>query len=104
MRRSLVVSTFGGLVLALWLAAWSVVGSAERSPELLTGELWQTMSLDSKVAFVWGIGQGLSGKPINDVIHQVDSYYQTHPDQLNRPVVDVVYHAVVLPALKKSLP
>jgi hypothetical protein len=81
------------------------------------------------VAFVWGIGnlvkderaptgapatasksfiplviKGLSGKPINDVIHQVDSYYQTHPDQLNRPVVDVVYHAVVLPALKKSLP
>ena len=95
------VSTFGGLVLALWLAAWSVVGSAERSPELLTGELWQTMSPDAKVAFVWSI-QGLSGKPINDVIHQVDRYYQTHPDELNRPVVDAVFHAVALPAL--SLP
>ncbi len=32
MSRSLVVSVFGGLVLVMWLAAWSVVGSAERSP------------------------------------------------------------------------
>lgn len=38
MNRPLVVSAFGGLVLVMWLAAWSVVGSAERSPELLTGE------------------------------------------------------------------
>lgn len=36
MNRPLVVSAFGGLVLVMWLAAWSVVGSAERSPELLT--------------------------------------------------------------------
>ena len=35
-NRPLVVSAFGGLVLVMWLAAWSVVGSAERSPELLT--------------------------------------------------------------------
>lgn len=33
MNRPLVVSAFGGLVLVMWLAAWSVVGSAERSPE-----------------------------------------------------------------------
>lgn len=51
MNRPLVVSTFGILVLVVWLAAWSIVGSAERSPELLTGELWQTMSPDAKVSF-----------------------------------------------------
>lgn len=125
MRRSLVVSTFGGLVLVMWLAAWSVVGSAERSPELLTGELWRAMSPDAKVAFVWGIGnlveyerartgaspttsksfipllvKGLSGKPINDVVSQVDAYYETHPDQVKRPVVDAIFQAVVLPTLK----
>ena len=125
MRRSVVVSTFGGLVLVMWLAAWSVVGSAERSPELLTGELWRTMSPDAKVAFVWGIGnlveyerartgaspttsksfipllvKGLSGKPINDVVSQVDAYYETHPDQVKRPVVDAIFQAVVLPTLK----
>ena len=125
MNRTLVVLTFAGLVLLLWLLAWGVVGSAERSPELLTGELWQTMSADSRVAFVWGIGnlveferaqtgsqppgsksfipllvKGLSGKPINDVVRQVDAYYESHPDQLKRPVVDAIFQAVVLPTLK----
>jgi len=37
-NRPLVVSAFGGLVLVMWLAAWSVVGSAERAPGLLTGD------------------------------------------------------------------
>ena len=63
MNRALVVSTFGGLVLAMWLAAWSVVGSAERSPELPTGD-------------------------------QVDTYYEAHPDQVKRPVVDAIFQAV----------
>ena len=44
MNRPLVVSAFGGLVLVMWLAAWSVVGSAERSPELLTGEAASVLS------------------------------------------------------------
>ena len=125
MNRPLVVSTFGSLVLVMWLAVWSVVGSAERSPELLTGDLWQTMSPDAKVAFVWGIGnlveraqtgpapvggksfipylvKGLSGNSINEVVRQVDTYYDAHPDQAKRPVVDAIFQAVVLP--KKSLP
>lgn len=125
MNRTLVVSTFGGLVLLLWLLTWAVVGSAERSPELLTGDLWQIMSPDAKVAFVWGIGnlveyerartgpqpsgtksfipllvKGLNGKPINDVVGQVDAYYETHPDQVKRPVVDAIFQAVVLPTLR----
>ncbi len=125
MNRTLVVSTFGGLVLLLWLLIWGIVGSAERPPELLTGELWQTMSPDAKVAFVWGIGnlveyerartgpqpagtksfipllvKGLAGKPINDVVRQVDAYYETYPDQVKRPVVDTIFQAVVLPALR----
>ena len=126
MNRPLVVSAFGSLVLVMWLAAWSVVGSAERSPELLTGELWQMMSPDAKVAFVWGIGnlvefersqagtqpaaggksfipyliKGLAGKSINDVVRQVDTWYEAHPDQVKRPVVDALFQAVVLPTLK----
>jgi len=123
MNRTLVVATFGGLVLLLWLVTWGVLGSVERSPELLTGELWQTMSPDAKVAFVWGIGnlveyeraqrepqpvgprsfipllvKGLAGKPINEVVRQVDTYYETHPDQLKRSVMDAIFKAVVIPA------
>lgn len=125
MKRPLVVGTFGALVLGMWLVAWSVVGSAERSPRILTGELWRTMSDDAKVAFVWGIGnlveferaqrspeppgskslipllvKGLRGRPINEVVQQIDAYYDAHPDQLKRPVVDAIFQAIVLPTLK----
>jgi hypothetical protein len=93
MNRSLVVSAFGGLVLVMWLTTWSVVGSAEPSPGLLTGELWRMMSPDAKVAFVWGIGKG-------DVVRQIDAWYEAHPDQVKRPVVDALFQAVVLPTLK----
>ncbi len=54
MNGALVVATFGGLVLLLWLLTWGVVGSVERSPEVLTGELWQTMSPNAE-----GLGDSL---------------------------------------------
>ncbi len=125
MKRWTMAAVLGGLVLVLGLVAWSAGGSVERPVQLLTGELWQTMSPDAKVAFVWGIGnlveyertrtgpqpagtksfipllvKGLAGKPMNDIVRQVDTYYGTHPDQLKRPVVDAIFKAVVLPALK----
>jgi len=100
-------------------------GSATQAPQLLAGEVWQTMSRDAKVAFVWGIGnlveyeraqtgpeppgrksfmpflaKGLSGKSIDEVVYRVDAYYAAHPDQLKRPVLDAIFQAVVLPALK----
>lgn len=125
MKRSAVISAFGLLLFVMGLAGWNIIESAEPSPQLLTGELWQMMSPDAKVAFVWGIGnlveferaqtgassadsksfipflaKGLSGKPINDVVRQVDAYYTAHPDQLKRPVVDAIFQAVVLPTLK----
>ena len=125
MKRLTILSTIGVLLLVMGLAGWSLVGSAERSPQLLTGELWHTMSQDAKVAFVWGIGnlveferaqtgpqpagsksfipflaKGLSGKPMSEVVSQVDAYYKTHPDQLKRPVVDAIFQAIVLPTLK----
>ena len=44
--------------------------------------------------------KGLEGKSINEVVHQVDAYYESHPDQIQRPVVDAIFQAVVLPTLK----
>ena len=127
MRRLRILLTFGVLLLVVGVADWSGIGAAEPSSQLLTGELWQQMSADTKVAYVWGIGnlveferalmvappaesrsffplliKGLSGKPINDVVRQMDAYYQTHSDQLQRPVVDAMFQAVVLPALKTA--
>lgn len=125
MNRPRVIVMCGVLLLVTGLAGWTTIESAEPTPRLLNGELWQVMSPDAKVAFVWGIGnlveferaqggpppagsksfipflvKGLSGKPINVVVREVDAYYETHPDQLKRPVVDALFQAVVLPTLK----
>lgn len=123
MKRLAVISTVG--LLLMGLAAWGAGGSAGRPSQLLTGELWQTMSPDAKTAFVWGIGnlaeferarggpepagsrsfipflvKGLRGKPINDVVREVDTYYQAHPEEIGRPVLDAIFQAIVLPALR----
>ncbi len=124
MRRSRVmwISVVGLLVIAL--AGWRILESAEPESQLLTGQLWQTMSPDAKVAFVWGIGslveyeraqigaspmgtksfipflvKGLKGKSIDGVVRLVDAYYRNYPDQIQRPVMDVIFQAVVLPTL-----
>lgn len=113
-----------GLLLVAF-AGWRVLESAEPTPQLLTGQLWQTLSPDAKVAFVWGIGNlvefervqagappagtksfipflvnGLKGKSIDEVVGLVDAYYRNHPDQLQRPVVDAIFQAAVLPTLR----
>jgi hypothetical protein len=109
------------------LLGWKVIASAEPTPLLLRGELWQTMSLDTKVAYVWGMSnlveferalsgtlhpdsksffpfliKGLSGKSIAEVVQRIDAYFAQHPDQLKRPVVDALFQAVVLPTLNPS--
>lgn len=126
-KRYVGLSGLAGLVLVMGLVAGSLGGSTEQSPKLLTGDLWQRMSPDAKVAFVWGIGnlveferaqagsqpagskslipllvEGLRGKPINEVVRQIDAYYQTHPDRLKEPVMGAIFQAIVLPALKAS--
>jgi hypothetical protein len=87
------------------LVGWSAVAAAASETQLLSGELWQTMSPDTKVAYILGIGnlvdfetvlaepppperksffpwlvKGMSGKSVNEVIKTVDVYYKEHPD------------------------
>jgi len=122
--RALWMSGVGLFLLLVAFTGWRILESAEPAPQLLTGQLWQTMSPDAKVAFVWGIGnlvefervqagspqadtksfipfliRGLKGKSIDEIVRLVDAYYGTHPDQIQRPVVDAVFQAVVLPTL-----
>lgn len=124
MRRSRVLWIFVAGLLLFAFAGWHILESAEPVPQLLTGQLWQTMSPDAKVAFVWGIGnlveyeraqagaspmstksfipfliKGLKGKPIDEVVRLVDAYYRSYPEQMQRPVVDTIFQAVVLPTL-----
>jgi hypothetical protein len=117
----------GTVLLVMGLLGWKVMASTEPAPLLLNGDLWQTMSLDTKVAYIWGISnlveferalmvtlppdsksffpfliKGLSGKSIAEVVQRIDAYYETHPDQLKRPVVDALFRALVLPTLTPS--
>ncbi len=128
MSRVQVISLCSVVLLTLGLAGGERVAAAVPEPELLTGESWQRMSADSKVAYILGLGnlveyerhqlvesppaasksflphlaRGLSGISVNEVVSRVDAYYATHPDQLNRPVVDTIFQAIVLPRLKAA--
>ena len=46
--------------------------------------------------------KGLSAKPINAVVRDIDAYYQAHPTELKRPVVDAIFQAIVLPTLMEK--
>jgi hypothetical protein len=81
-------------------AEWHAMQPTTRAPQLLTGELWQQMSRDAKVAFVAAIADLLDielsqagaavRKPVNDVVRQVDAYYATYPGELERPVIETI--------------
>lgn len=127
MKRVAVI--VGAALLVILLLEASLLSSAELTSQPVTGEVWQTMSPDARRAFVWGIAnlveleraqgamrgnrsfipflvKGLSGKPMTEVVRQVDAYYEAHPAELKRPVVEAIFQTVVLPAFRaeKSLP
>ncbi|MGD8956570.1 MAG: hypothetical protein PVJ03_04500 [Chromatiaceae bacterium] len=109
----------------------SVVWSTQPAPEdlpLVTGEHWTTADMAQKRAFLIGIGNvleveqamagdnlmamrgrsivpvllnGLSGVGIPDMVSQLDSYYSGNPEQMNRPVLEVLYVEMALPRMKR---
>ena len=122
-QTALVVAVAAAFLLGF--AEWHAMQATDRAPRLLTGELWQRMSPDAKVAFVWGIGnlvdlewaqtgaagavdksfipslvRGLRGHSINDVVRKIDEYYATHPGELEGPVIDAILQTVAIPAIR----
>ena len=113
------------LMAALSMSAWA----AEQPPQdlgIVTGEHWVPSSLEQKRAFLIGVGnvleigqalagddyeklrgisilpvllEGLSGVGIAEMVEQVDAYYASNPDQVNRPVIEVLYLEMALPKL-----
>jgi hypothetical protein len=104
-------------------------GQELKEMPVLTGELWQTFQPDTKVAFIWGIGhvvtveehvmqrhpelkrqgfvaklaEGLRGVPMKTIIQEIDSYYRDNPDDLDLPVLRVVWAQIVRPKLKTGV-
>jgi len=96
---------------------------------VLNGESWQTLQPDTKIAFIWGIGhvvtveehviqrhpelqrsgfvsklaEGLRGVPMSSIIEQIDSYYRQNPDDLDLPVMRVMWSQIVRPKLKAGV-
>jgi hypothetical protein len=98
---------------------------------VLTGQVWQKMTQDSKVAFLWGfwhsiaIDNYLSDKypdldrddfsskvmeatdkapiTIYQTIDLIDRYYQGNSGQLTKPVVAVFWDKVVRPNIKTGI-
>jgi hypothetical protein len=128
MRRLHIVAICSVALLIVGMAEWYLAPATTPEPQFLIGRTWQAMSYDTKVAYIWGMGnlavferalrqddaatpyqgflswlvQGLQGKSLTEVVSQVDAHYRAHPEQIERPVIDGLFQAVVLPALLTS--
>jgi len=96
---------------------------------VLKGDLWQKMTHDSKVAFIWGFGhvvsieyymmekfpelrrdsyvakvvEGMADTPMNEVVDRVDRYYVMHSDQIDKPVTNVLWDTMIKPNIKTGI-
>ena len=121
-KASMVVT--GLLYLLFCTAVW---GGVEDDPDLvlITGKHWITASKNEKIAYLFGLGNmleveqamhgktpaenvskdsivpvlidGLSHLSTKNVREMLDQWYEKEPDQLNRPVIDVLYFEFALP-------
>jgi hypothetical protein len=114
------------LFLSVLLAMTGFVAWAGDDLEIVTGEHWTDSSMEQRRAYLFGVGnmleieqamagdtyqsmrgrsvvpvllEGLSGVSISDIVVQLDKFYADHPDQLNRPVIEVLYLEMALPNL-----
>jgi hypothetical protein len=127
MKSVPVLARWSVMLLMLGVFGGTMLDAAAPEPLLLTGEHWQTMSFEAKIAYISGVGnlveyerhqldappaerqgksflpylaRGLSGISINEVVSRVDNHFATHPNQLKRPVVDAIFQSVVLPRVQ----
>ena len=96
---------------------------------MLKGDVWQTMSHDSKIAFVWGFGhvvtvegalmneypnlkresfvtktiEGMRGIPMNEVVEKIDNYYKLNPKDIDHPVIHVIWKIIIKPNIKTGI-
>ena len=116
------------LFLSVLLALTGFVAWAGEDLEIVIGEHWTDSSMEQRRAYLFGVGnmleieqamagdtyqsmrgrsvvpvllEGLSGVSISDIVAQLDKFYADHPDQLNRPVIEVLYLEMALPNLQK---
>jgi hypothetical protein len=98
---------------------------------ILAGDLWDKMSHDDKVAFVWGFWHVVSieryimdkypqlrtenfaakvveasqkrPESANAIVAMIDSYYQSHPEDIKKPAVGVIWDEMVKPNISTGI-
>ena len=45
----------------------------------------------------------MAGIPMNDVISRIDSYYAANPDQIEEPVISVMWETMIKPEIKTGI-
>jgi len=127
---SLIASLTGvGVALAAGEKTPSDLSKELQEMPVLTGKQWQTLRPDTKIAFIWGIGhvvtieenvmqrhpelkrqgftaklaEGLRGVPMDAIIQDIDAFYQKNPEDLDLPVMRVIWSQLVRPKLKTGI-
>ena len=115
------------LLIAFVFAMLSTSAWCAQDLEIINGGHWVTSSLEQKRAFLFGIGnmleieeamagdhyeamrehsivpvllEGLSGISIADLVKQLDKYYDEHPQDMKKAVIEVLYVDMAKPNLK----
>ena len=98
---------------------------------VLVGSLWQKMTPDDKIAFVWGFftviamehylmdrhpqlrTENFSAKVIeasrktpktaNEIVALIDAYYRANPDEIEKPVVAVLWDDMIKPNITTGI-
>jgi len=113
------------LLLPVLLTVFGTTAWAAGDLEFVNGEHWMSSSLEQKRAYLFGVGvleleqaragdeyesrrgssiihvllDGLSGVSIANIVTQLDKFYTDHSEQINRPVIEVLYLEMALPKL-----
>jgi hypothetical protein len=114
------------ILLPVLLAVFGTTALGAEDLTIINGEHWTDSSLEQKRAFLFGVGnvleieeamagddfdalrgrsiipvllEGLSGTSIETIVKQLDKFYADHAEQLDRPVIEVLYLEMALPNL-----
>ena len=135
MKKNRLIKILCVVMLFIGFTGWGIKESAggeidkDVKVSLLRGDLWQQMTADSKLAFIWGMGhvvdieqalmerypelkkdgfvmkvvEGMADIPMNDVVRKIDNFYKANPDKLNMSVAAVIWDTMIKPNIKAGI-
>lgn len=109
----------------------SIQAQVEKEMPVLKGDTWVKMTQDSKIAFIWGAGHVVTIEQVlmqqypelkrqsfvlkvaeahvnntmnmEDVAATVDNYYAENPDNLDMPVMHVIWDIIIKPNISTGI-